>query len=130
MTRIKQTIWIAFTLLLLSSCNDMISHDCSENNGVVEDIILPDTVLAGKEIPIEIAYGYSSSGSVTSINYQFEGDSLILSAFYCITTREGYVSNTEYHYDTLLTKLTFPTEGKFNIYIKDNNDFLKTVVVK
>ncbi len=130
MTKTIHTVSIALTLLILSSCNDMVSHDCAERNWLIEDIIIPDTVQSGKKIQIKIAYGYSSSGSVTSINYQFEGDSLILSAFYCVTTREGYVSNTEYHYDTLLTNFTFPTEGIFDIYIKDNDDFLKTVVVE
>lgn len=126
---IKVTI-IIFIILLLTSCNDMISHDCSERNWAIDDVIISDTVSSEFKIPIKLAYGYSSSGKVTSINYEFRNDSLILSAYYCITTRIGYVSTTEYHYDTLSSEIHFPNQGIYYLYIKGNDEYQKTVVVE
>lgn len=126
---IKVTIFI-FIILLLTSCNDMISHDCSERNWAIDDVIISDTVSSEFKIPIKLAYGYSSSGKVTSINYEFRNNSLILSAYYCITTRIGYVSTTEYHYDTLSSEIHFPNQGIYYLYIKGNDEYQKTVVVE
>ena len=126
---IKVTIFILI-ILLITSCNNMISHDCSERNWAINDVIISDTVSSEFKTPIELAYGYSSSGRVTSINYEFKNDSLILRAYYCITTRIGYVSTTEYHYDTLSSEIRFPNKGIYYLCIKGNDEYQKTVVVE